>query len=300
VVALLGLRLAPEKTRVVHIDEGFHFLGHHIRRQRKRGTSKYYVYTMPSKKAIRSIKGKVSEQTYRSTRHMELDRLRRSLNQTLRGWAIFFRYWGVQGGVQRCRLPRMGSADALDTRQVCGQTPARMKELGAASVAVELPLSRRHHRDPVGPRTRQPPPQAVDQRERHVERPVHREAHAGCCGRGPAGNDGGDTGTAPVGLPHRPCCFVPARTGRGRRPLICVLAQHCPSWFDDLWITDATPVPCGMSPETVKRSKPGRARRLRLLRVTLPVVLGPEAVPGVHGRRDAGHVVPGQPQDRGT
>jgi hypothetical protein len=32
------------------------------------------------------------------------------------------------------------------------------------------------------------------------------------------------------------------------------LAVCCPSWFDDLWITDATPVPCGMSRETVKRS----------------------------------------------
>lgn len=98
VLAPLGLRLAPEKTRVVHIDEGFDFLGHHIRRQRKRGTSKYYVYTIPSKKAIRSIKAKVSEQTYRSTRHMELDRLLRSLNQTLRGWAMFFRY-GVSKAV---------------------------------------------------------------------------------------------------------------------------------------------------------------------------------------------------------
>ena len=35
---------------------------------------------------------------------------------------------------------------------------------------------------------------------------------------------------------------------------ILVLATCCPSWFDDLWITDATPVPCGMSRETVKRS----------------------------------------------
>src|SRR6266568_2882946 len=35
VLAPLGLRLAPEKTRVVHIDEGFDFLGYHIRRQRK-------------------------------------------------------------------------------------------------------------------------------------------------------------------------------------------------------------------------------------------------------------------------
>jgi len=92
VLALLGLRLAPEKTRVVHIDEGFDFLGHHIRRQRKRGTSKRYVYTKPSKKAIRSIKDKISEMTYRSTRHRELDELLRSINQTLRGWANFFRY----------------------------------------------------------------------------------------------------------------------------------------------------------------------------------------------------------------
>jgi RNA-directed DNA polymerase len=92
VLAPLGLRLAPEKTRVVHIDEGFDFLGHHIRRQRKRGTSKYYVYTKPSKKAIRSIKKTVNEKTYRSTRHMELDELLRSLNQTLAGWANFFRF----------------------------------------------------------------------------------------------------------------------------------------------------------------------------------------------------------------
>jgi hypothetical protein len=45
---------------------------------------------------------------------------------------------------------------------------------------------------------------------------------------------------------------------KNARSLLCqairVLAQRCPSWFDDLWITDATPVPCGMSRETVKRS----------------------------------------------
>jgi RNA-directed DNA polymerase len=98
VLAPLGLRLAPEKTRVVHIDEGFDFLGHHIRRQRKRGTSKFYLYTKPSRKAIKSIKDKVSEKTYRSTLHQELDELLRSLSQTLRGWAAFFRY-GVSKAV---------------------------------------------------------------------------------------------------------------------------------------------------------------------------------------------------------
>jgi RNA-directed DNA polymerase len=92
VLAPLGLRLAPEKTRTVHIDEGFDFLGFHIRRMRKRGTSKYYVYTVPSRKAIQAIKDKVSAKTYRSTRHTDLGELIRSLNRSLAGWATYFRH----------------------------------------------------------------------------------------------------------------------------------------------------------------------------------------------------------------
>jgi RNA-directed DNA polymerase len=92
VLAPLGLRLAPEKTRVVHIDEGFDFLGYHIRRMRKRGTSKHYVYTKPSRKAIQAIRDKVKAKTYRSTRHMGLDELITSLNRSLAGWANYFRY----------------------------------------------------------------------------------------------------------------------------------------------------------------------------------------------------------------
>jgi RNA-directed DNA polymerase len=98
VLAPLGLRLSPEKTRVVHIDEGFDFLGFHIRRMRKRGTSKQYVYTTPSRKSIQSIKDKVSELTYRSTRYQDLAEVITSLNQALAGWANYFRY-GVSKAV---------------------------------------------------------------------------------------------------------------------------------------------------------------------------------------------------------
>jgi RNA-directed DNA polymerase len=92
VLAPLGLRLAEEKTRVVHIDEGFDFLSITIRRMRKRGTVKQYVYTSPSRKAIQAVKDKISAKTYRSTRHLEPDVLIQSINRTLAGWANYHRH----------------------------------------------------------------------------------------------------------------------------------------------------------------------------------------------------------------
>ncbi|MFJ3039063.1 group II intron reverse transcriptase/maturase [Streptomyces tendae] len=92
VPAPLGLRLPPEKTRVVHIDDGFDFLGHHIRRRRKRGTNKLVVHTRPSKKAIKAVKDRVSERTYRHTQNQSLATLLEGLNRTMTGWATYFRH----------------------------------------------------------------------------------------------------------------------------------------------------------------------------------------------------------------
>jgi RNA-directed DNA polymerase len=122
VLAPLGLRLSPGKTRVVHIDEGFDFLSFHIRRQRKRGTQKDYVYTTPSKKAIQSVKDKVKTKTYRSTRRMRLDELLTSLNRLLTGWANYFRH-GMSKHV-------FGLIDSLAWRRIMRWIRAKHNRIG--------------------------------------------------------------------------------------------------------------------------------------------------------------------------
>ncbi|WOO98668.1 group II intron reverse transcriptase/maturase [Micrococcus terreus] len=92
VLAPMGLRLSPEKTRVVHIDDGFDFLGFNIRRMRRRGSNKWFVYTRPSKKAIASIKARVKAMTYRATLHHDPGYLFEYLGRVLRGWANYFRH----------------------------------------------------------------------------------------------------------------------------------------------------------------------------------------------------------------
>ena len=90
-LAPIGLRLSEEKTGIAHIDEGFDFLGWRIQRQRKPGTTKRYVYTWPSKKALASIKGRVRTITRGGT-NQPLEDLLHQLNPVLQGWATYFRH----------------------------------------------------------------------------------------------------------------------------------------------------------------------------------------------------------------
>jgi RNA-directed DNA polymerase len=92
VLAPMGLRLSPDKTRVVHIDDGFDFLGFNIRRMRKRGSNKSFVYTKPSTKAIAKIKDRVRTLTYKATLHRDPGYLMDYLGRVLRGWANYFRH----------------------------------------------------------------------------------------------------------------------------------------------------------------------------------------------------------------
>jgi RNA-directed DNA polymerase len=92
VLAPMGLRLSAEKTRVAHVDDGFDFLGFTIRRMRKRGSHKFFIYTVPSRKAIASIRTRVRAMTYRATLHRDPGYLLDYLGRVLRGWANYFRH----------------------------------------------------------------------------------------------------------------------------------------------------------------------------------------------------------------
>lgn len=93
VLAPMGLALSAEKTRVVHVDDGFDFLGWRIQRRTKAGTSLKMVYTYPSKKSLHSIIGKVRYITRRSgSPYVSLEALLRHLNPVVRGWCQYFRH----------------------------------------------------------------------------------------------------------------------------------------------------------------------------------------------------------------
>jgi hypothetical protein len=56
-------------------------------------------------------------------------------------------------------------------------------------------------------------------------------------------------------LPQRPAYNKRLRHAAATmQHVINVIARDCPSWHDDLWLVDSTPVECGRSRETVKRS----------------------------------------------
>ena len=88
----MGLRLSEEKTKIVHIDEGFDFLGMRIQRHKRRGAAKRHVYTYPTRAALASVKAKVKMTASQRTTNQSLDILIHRLNPVLRGWTNYHRH----------------------------------------------------------------------------------------------------------------------------------------------------------------------------------------------------------------
>jgi RNA-directed DNA polymerase len=101
VLATLGLRLHPDKTRVVNLThgaEGFEFLGFHHRKVASwRNRTRYWLQRWPAPRAMASIRGKVRELTNRRYVGFGMDVIIGRLNPVLRGWGNYFR-WGNSAG----------------------------------------------------------------------------------------------------------------------------------------------------------------------------------------------------------
>jgi RNA-directed DNA polymerase len=73
------------------MSDGFEFLGFRIQWRPKRGTSRWYVYTFISDRAIRSVKAKIRALT-RRTSQQDLGYVLARLNLVMHGWAGYFRH----------------------------------------------------------------------------------------------------------------------------------------------------------------------------------------------------------------
>jgi RNA-directed DNA polymerase len=91
VLAPLGLRLSAAKSQIVHMREGFDFLGFHIQWKRKRGTNKWHVYTFIADRPLRSVKAKIRALTPR-TSQQDLSAVLIRINQITRGWTNYFKH----------------------------------------------------------------------------------------------------------------------------------------------------------------------------------------------------------------
>ena len=79
-----GLAFNEDKTRVVHLDEGFDFLGFNVRRYQGK------LLIKPSKAAIRRIRERLAAEM-RALRGANVVAVIRRLNPIIRGWSAYYR-----------------------------------------------------------------------------------------------------------------------------------------------------------------------------------------------------------------
>jgi len=96
----LGLRLHPDKTRVVDLregKEGFDFLGCHLRARmsgklwEQKRIIRYYLHRWPSQRSMKRARQRIKALTARSQVGQELAAVIARLNLFLRGWGNYFR-----------------------------------------------------------------------------------------------------------------------------------------------------------------------------------------------------------------
>jgi RNA-directed DNA polymerase len=91
-LATRGLTLSTEKTRVVHLSEGFDFLGFNIRHYKSTLTkSGWKVLIKPSKKSVQKLRERLREEWHTLQGSTNVQGILKRLNPIIRGWANYFR-----------------------------------------------------------------------------------------------------------------------------------------------------------------------------------------------------------------
>ncbi len=102
----LGLRLHPDKTKVVDLREGregLDFLGCHFRARmsgrlwEQRRVIRYYLHRWPSQRAMKRLREKVRERTGSNRTGTDIREVIADLNPLLRGWGNYFRTGNAAG-----------------------------------------------------------------------------------------------------------------------------------------------------------------------------------------------------------
>jgi RNA-directed DNA polymerase len=100
ILSSLGLRLHPEKTKVVDLREGregLDFLGCHFRARmsgrlwEQRRIVRYYLHRWPSQAAMARLRDKVRDRSGRNRVGIDVREVIAELNPILRGWGNYFR-----------------------------------------------------------------------------------------------------------------------------------------------------------------------------------------------------------------
>jgi RNA-directed DNA polymerase len=100
ILASLGLRLHPDKTKIVDLREGregLDFLGCHFRARMSgrlweyKRIIRYYLHRWPSQAAMKKLRSKVRERTDRRRSGTDIRDVIADLNPVLRGWGNYFR-----------------------------------------------------------------------------------------------------------------------------------------------------------------------------------------------------------------
>ena len=96
----LGVEVHPQKTRIVHVQEGFEFLGYKIKRGKRKmrlperkirsQARQGALYAYPKEKSIRRFMDQVRQRTKRRI-PLETKELIAELNPLLRGWGEYFK-----------------------------------------------------------------------------------------------------------------------------------------------------------------------------------------------------------------